>query len=67
MRVRFLQDWQGENSASFKKDEYTELDDDLAWSLAMNGIVRFKKPIDPEIEKAKEEFRQMRKAKRNAR
>lgn len=57
MRVQFLKDWQGENSASFKKDEITELDDTLAWDLAMQGYVKFKKTPDPEVEKARQIFK----------
>jgi len=54
MRVRFLKDWQGESSASFKKDDEAEINDSLAWDLATQGYVKFKKPIDPEIESAKQ-------------
>jgi hypothetical protein len=61
MRVRFLKDWQGASPASFKKDDVTELDDDLAWTLATQGFVKFMKPIDPEVEKAKQLFRLSRK------
>lgn len=48
MRVRFLKDWQGENSASHAKGEVIEIDDGLAWDLAVIGIVKFLKPIDEE-------------------
>ena len=62
MRVRFLKDWQGEGSASFKKDDEAELDESLAWDLATQGYVKFKKPIDPVIEQAKKEAKEARRA-----
>ncbi len=61
MRVRFLKDWQGEGPASFKKDDVEEIDDNLAWDLAIQGVVKFLKTPDPEIEKAKQEFKKSRK------
>lgn len=64
MRVRFLKDWQGDGSASFKKDQLVEIDNlDLAWDLAAEGVVKFLKDVDPEIEKAKKLFKLNKKAK----
>jgi hypothetical protein len=63
MRVQFLKDWQGESSASFKKDDITEIDDNLAWDLATQGIIKFKKTPDPEIEAAKKRIKESKKKK----
>lgn len=41
MRVRFLKDWQGESSASYRKDDIAVIDPDLAWDLAIQGYVKF--------------------------
>lgn len=63
MLVRFLKDWQGENSASQKKDDVVEIDDTLAWDLAIQGIVKFKKDKDPEIERLKQIYKENKKKK----
>lgn len=66
MRVLFLKDWQGpDGSASFKKNEIAEITGDLVWDLAIQGFVKFKKDIDPEIEKAKQVFRLSKKKTHN--
>ena len=58
MRVKFLKDWQGESSASFKKGDIKELPDTIAWDLAAQGFVKFLgQEKDPEVEKAKKRFR----------
>lgn len=55
MRVKFLMDYKGTevNPADYKKDDLVELPEDMAWTLAQMGVVKFDAVADPVIAEAK--------------
>ena len=57
MKVKFLKDWQSENSASFKKNDVRDIEpEDLAWELAMQGYVKFVEGVSQKEKRARQKF-----------
>lgn len=65
MLVTFLKDYKGTetNPADYKKGDEVELSADMAWQLAMLGVVHFETPADPEIKQAKKEAKEAKRGK----
>lgn len=55
IKVRFVLPYKGteNNPADYKQDDEAELPEDLAWNLAMLGVLKFKAQPDPEVEEIK--------------